>query len=85
LSDLKAERSAERREIEISSIATAGDEEPVIPEIAAVIAAAATAFVGAKPGTGSAKSAHAAPDTTSAWSQQGRVVVQTSHNFRSRG
>jgi hypothetical protein len=85
LAELKTERSAERREIESSSIAAVGDEEPVAPETAAVIVAAATAFMGTDAKQGSTKSAHATPDAATAWSQQGRVVVQTSHNFRSRG
>lgn len=52
-------------------------------ETLAVIAAAATAFLGRAARIRSVQPAQAA-ETVSPWSQQGRVIVQTSHNLRSR-
>lgn len=52
------------------------------PRIRAAIAAAATAFFGRSAVVRSVKPA--APDAVSPWSQQGRLLVQTSHNLRSR-
>lgn len=73
------------------SIATAAASAPgpgrdcVQPEMLAVISSAATAFLGKSARVRSARLIPAAPETVSPWSQQGRVVVQTSHNLRARG
>jgi hypothetical protein len=79
------------REIEVKSAARIEEgrerekEDAVAPEILAAIAAAATTFLGRNPGLRRAREPEQPFDTVSAWSQQGRVVVQTSHNLRSRG
>jgi hypothetical protein len=59
-------------------------KEPMKPETLATLTAAATAFLGKKARIRSAK-ALAAEDTATAWAQQGRVIVQTSHNLRQNG
>ena len=61
------------------------DDEEVTAEITAVIAAAATAFLGKKVRILSAKLLQLPSEGVNAWSQQGRVFVQASHNLRSRG
>jgi hypothetical protein len=58
------------------------DDDEVSAEIMAVISAAATEFLGRKIRILSAKLMQAPHETMSAWSQQGRVFVQTSHNPR---
>ncbi len=60
-------------------ICDAGEAEYVAPEIRAVIAAAAVATLGQDAQIRSIKPA------SSPWSQQGRVLVQGSHNIRVRG
>jgi hypothetical protein len=62
---------------------TAGAER-VEPQILAVITAAATAFLGKNVRVRSARLAPAADDDANPWSQQGRVMVHTSHNLRAR-
>ena len=57
----------------------------VQPEMLAVITSAATAFLGKNARVRSARLIPAAQETVSPWSQQGRVVVQTSHNLRAHG
>jgi FtsZ-binding cell division protein ZapB len=59
----------------------ADESQQVKPETLAVITAAATAFLGKK---ARIRVAHAEPasDAAGAWAQQGRVIVQTSHNLR---
>lgn len=54
------------------------------PETLAVITAAATAFLGKAARIRSAHLVPAAEEKVSSWSQQGRVIVQTSHNLRTR-
>ncbi len=54
------------------------EAEAIAPDIQAVIAAAAVATLGQDVHVRSIKSA------TSSWSQQGRVLVQGSHNARAR-
>lgn len=51
------------------------------PEIAVALTAAATAFLGKKARIRSAQ--QLANESAGAWAQQGRVIVQTSHNLRS--
>jgi hypothetical protein len=55
------------------------------PEIVAALTAAATAFLGKKAKVRSAQLLPAPQDQAGAWAQQGRVIVQTSHNLRQRG
>ncbi|SPE21678.1 conserved hypothetical protein [Candidatus Sulfotelmatomonas gaucii] len=57
--------------------------EPVKPEIVAAMTAAATAFLGKKARIRSAR--QVADESAGAWAQQGRVIVQTSHNLRPNG
>jgi hypothetical protein len=54
------------------------------PEMLAVMTAAATAFLGKTARIRSTKLVPAAAGNVSPWSQQGRVIVQTSHNLRTR-
>jgi hypothetical protein len=58
------------------------EEEAVTPETIAVIAAAVTAFLGKKVRVRSARRIF--PLGTSSWAQQGRAIVQASHNLFSR-
>lgn len=61
------------------------EDGEITAEIMAVIAAAATAFLGKKVRILSAKLLESPQEVVNAWSQQGRVFVQASHNLRSRG
>lgn len=63
---------------EAEECAGAGESEYVAPEIQAVIAAAATVALGQNAAVRSVRSVPAP------WSQQGRVLVQGSHNLRVR-
>jgi hypothetical protein len=56
----------------------------VPPETLAVITAAVTAYLGANVRVRSAVLMQPAHNAASAWSQQGRVFVQASHNIRTR-
>jgi hypothetical protein len=60
------------------------DAEEIKPETAAVIAAAVTTFLDKKARIRSAKPLAAEQNGAGAWAQQGRVIVQTSHNLRPR-
>jgi hypothetical protein len=56
------------------------------PEIVVALTAAATAFMGKKTRVRSAKLLpNTQQDSAGAWAQQGRMIVQTSHNPRQRG
>jgi hypothetical protein len=55
------------------------------PEIVAALTAAATAFLGKKARVRSAQLIPSEQEGTDAWAQQGRMIVQTSHNLRQRG
>jgi hypothetical protein len=57
--------------------------DPIPSEIQAVITAAAFTFFGHKVRLHSARLVPSQADVSS-WSQQGRVIVQTSHNLRPR-
>lgn len=57
--------------------------EPLKPELVATLTAAATAYLGQKARIRSAQ--QLAEESAGAWAQQGRVIVQTSHNLRSNG
>lgn len=52
------------------------------PEIVAALTAAATVFLGKKARVRSAQPLNDPQDSAGAWAQQGRVIVQTSHNLR---
>jgi len=71
--------------IAAAASASAPGRGRVQPEMLAVITSAATAFLGKNARVRSARLIPAAQETVSPWSQQGRVVVQTSHNLRARG
>jgi hypothetical protein len=63
----------------------AGEEsEPLKPETLAAVSAAATAFLGRRARVRSVRSLPVAPEAVGAWAQQGRMIVQTSHNLRPR-
>lgn len=64
-------------------ISAAAQEEPE-PKTLAVLTAAATAFLGRAAQIRSVRRSPAAAGDVSPWSQQGRVIVQTSHNPRGR-
>lgn len=57
--------------------------ERVSPEIVVVIAAAVTAFLGKKVRVRSAKKLQSPYEIVNPWAQQGRVIVQASHNLLS--
>jgi len=57
-------------------------EEELGPETLVVIAAAVTAFLGKKVRIRSAKMLQSPYEIVNPWAQQGRVMVQASHNFR---
>jgi methylmalonyl-CoA carboxyltransferase large subunit len=61
-----------------------GTRAEVTPEVLVMIAAAVTAFLGKKVRIRSAKVLQSPYEVVNPWSQQGRVSVQASHNFRSR-
>jgi hypothetical protein len=58
-------------------------KEPLKPEIVAALTAAATTFLGKKTRIRSAQ--QIVDGSAGAWAQQGRVIVQTSHNLRTNG
>ncbi len=63
----------------------AGEEgKELRPETLAAIAAATAVFLGKKARIRTARALPAAKDAVGAWAQQGRVIVQTSHNLRPR-
>ncbi len=65
-----------------SEAAVQNEREEVTPEILAVIAAAASAFLGSEVRIRSASLMQSPIKNVSPWSQQGRVFVQASHNLR---
>lgn len=58
--------------------------QPPAPQTLAIITAAATAFLGSGARIRSARPLPAGTGNVSSWSQQGRVIVQTSHDLRAR-
>jgi len=58
-------------------------KEPMKPETVAALTAAATAFIGKKARIHSVR--QLADESVGAWAQQGRVIVQTSHNLHPNG
>lgn len=61
------------------------EESQVSPEMMAILAVAVTAFLGKKARILSARLLESPHELVNAWSQQGRVFVQASHNLRARG
>jgi methylmalonyl-CoA carboxyltransferase 12S subunit len=68
----------------LQSIVPAKNEE-VSPEMIVVLSAAVTAFLGKKVRIRSAKMLQSPYEIVNPWSQQGRVIVQASHNLRQGG
>ena len=64
--------------------AKTAEAQEIAPEMLLVLAAAVTAFLGKKVRIRSAKMVYS-PESNNAWSQQGRVFVQASHNIAQRG
>ena len=60
-------------------------KEEVSPEMIIVLSAAVTAFLGKKVRIRSAKMLQSPYEIVNPWSQQGRVIVQASHNLRPGG
>jgi preprotein translocase subunit SecA len=80
--NLSHEKSGEIEAITARAENMAGEEsEQLRPEALAVITAAATTFLGKKARVRAARAAQA-ENGAGAWAQQGRVIVQTSHNLR---
>ncbi len=67
--------------MKISTVKGERTEEEIQSEILAVIAAAATAFLGINSRIRSARLINTAHEPLSRWSQQGRKFVQASHNL----
>jgi methylmalonyl-CoA carboxyltransferase large subunit len=65
-----------------ASAAKAGE---VTPEVLIILVAAITAYLGKKVRIRSAKQLQSPYEIANLWALQGRVVVQASHNLRSRG
>lgn len=59
-------------------------ESEITPDLLVMLAAAVTTFLGKKVRIHSARVLHSPYDAAGPWSQQGRVLVQTSHNLRVR-
>jgi hypothetical protein len=70
--------------IEIQKEPAVAESDQIAPEIQAAIAAAAIATLG---NHARVREARRVPsqDVVSPWTQQGRVIVQASHNLRTRG
>jgi methylmalonyl-CoA carboxyltransferase large subunit len=62
----------------------AADQE-ITPDLLVVMAAAVTAFLGKKVRIRSARALQSPYEIVNPWSQQGRVIVQASHNLRQTG
>lgn len=80
-------RVAAERAGEMATTSASGEssntKEPIKPEMLAVITAAATQFLGKTARISSVKPV-SVNTGASAWTQQGRMTVQTSHNLRAR-
>lgn len=70
--------------IEVRKPGTSFQAEGIAPEIQAAIAAAAIAVLGSHARVRAARRIPS-QDVVSPWTQQGRVIVQSSHNLRARG
>ena len=80
-------QEARAQEGEVAAISAEAErkQEAVKPEIVVALTAAATAFMGKKVRVRSAQLLPAVEKSAGSWAQQGRVIVHTSHNLRSRG
>ncbi len=67
------------------SVAVPEHSQEVSPEMLLVIAAAVTAYLGKKVRIRSAQMLQTPYEIVNPWSQQGRVIVQASHNLGQRG
>ena len=92
VAELSRLQAARVQEAEVAVIATPAEiaGQPKLaqttPEIVAALTAAATAFLGKKARVRSAQLLpNTQQDSAGAWAQQGRMIVQTSHNPRQRG
>jgi hypothetical protein len=79
-----AERSAGAETAAVPAQATSAAEE-ITPEILRTITETITALLGRKVRIRSVKILQTANPMVSSWAQQGRVVVQASHNLAQRG
>ena len=70
--------------IEVRKPGTSFQTEGIAPEIQAAIVAAAIAVLGSHARVRAARRVPS-QDVVSPWTQQGRVIVQSSHNVRARG
>jgi len=61
-----------------------GEDETIPAETLAAITAAATVFLGANLRIGSVQLQQAAHEQVSRWTQQGRALIQASHNLRTK-
>lgn len=61
----------------------AREAQEITPDILVVLAAAVTAFLGKKVRIRSAKMLQSPYEIVNPWAQQGRAIVQASHNLRS--
>ena len=59
--------------------------EEITPDLLVVMAAAVTTFLGKKVRIRSARALQSPYEIVNPWSQQGRVIVQASHNLRPTG
>jgi uncharacterized protein len=92
VAELSRMQATRMQEAEVAVIATPAEiadhakRAQTKPEIVAVLTAAATAFLGKKARVRSAQLLpNTQQDSAGAWAQQGRMIVQTSHNPRQRG
>jgi uncharacterized protein len=91
VAELSRLQAARVQEAEVAVISTSAEttgqakHAQTKPEIVAALTAAATAFLGKKARVRSAQLLPNAQDSVGAWAQQGRMIVQTSHNPRQRG
>jgi hypothetical protein len=90
VAELSRQQAARVPEAEAAVMATPAEiagqtaQAQTKPEIVAALTAAATAFLGKKTRVRSAQLLPGAQENAGAWAQQGRVIVQTSHNMRPR-
>jgi hypothetical protein len=87
LAELSPSRPLAAPGLDIEAAASTGEtasQEPqgLAPETLAVITAAVTAFLGSNARVRSVSTMQPAIGAACAWSQQGRVFVQSSHNIR---
>jgi hypothetical protein len=76
--------ASKKKTASIAKQATGATEEEIPGEILAVIAAAATTFLGTRLRIVSVGSASSARGPVSRWTRQGRASVHASHNPRPR-